>query len=182
MTSVTALFSRCPLCGKMSTGMEDILMIRYAVENDFALLREFDHHISEAELKNSIRANRVLVMYHNAVFMGWLRFNLFWDSIPFMNMLYVLEAYRGKGYGRRLTAFWEKEMYDSGFRMVLTSTLSNEQAQFFYRKNGYTDCGSLLLPEEPLEIILRKDLIPFPEAIAARHIPETFMGYNNKEN
>ena len=66
--------------------------------------------------------------------------------------------------------------------MVLTSTLSNEQAQFFYRKNGYTDCGSLLLPEEPLEIILRKDLIPFPEAIAARHIPETFMGYNNKEN
>ena len=84
-------------------------MIRYAVENDFALLREFDHHISEAELKNSIRANRVLVMYHNAVFMGWLRFNLFWDSIPFMNMLYFLEAYRGKGYGRRLTLSGKKK-------------------------------------------------------------------------
>ena len=34
----------------------------------------------------------------------------------------------------------------------------NEQAQFFYRKNGYIDCGSLLLPNEALEIILLKNL------------------------
>ena len=45
-----------------------------------------------------------------------------------------------------------------GFQRVLTSTLSSENAQFFYRKNGYVDCGSLLLPGEPLEIILRKEL------------------------
>ena len=38
------------------------------------------------------------------------------------------------------------------------STLSSEGAQFFYRKNGYLDCGSLLLPGEPLEIILLKEL------------------------
>ena len=88
----------------------------------------------------------------------WLRFNLFWDEIPFMNMLYLLEEYRGQGYGGRLVTFWEKEMKDNGYGMVLTSTLSSEQAQFFYRKNGYVDCGSLLLPGEDLEIILRKKL------------------------
>ena len=49
-------------------------------------------------------------------------------------------------------------MADCGYEMVLTSTLSSEQAQFFYRKNGYADCGSLLLPGEVLEIILRKEL------------------------
>lgn len=75
-----------------------------------------------------------------------------------MNMLYFLEEYRGKGYGRQLTVFWEEEMRNNGFKMVLTSTLSNEQAQFFYRKIGYTDCGSLLLPKKPLEIIMRKYL------------------------
>ncbi len=94
----------------------------------------------------------------NDHFAGWLRFNLFWDEIPFMNMLYLSEEYRGQGYGGRLVTFWEKEMKDNGYGMVLTSTLSSEQAQFFYRKNGYVDCGSLLLPGEDLEIILRKKL------------------------
>ena len=133
-------------------------MIRYAGETDFETVRNYDRHVSEAELQNAIRAKRVLVMYRDDCFVGWLRFNLFWDELPFMNMLYLLEEYRGQGYGGRLVDFWEKEMADSGYKMVLTSTLSNEQAQFFYRKNGYVDCGSLLLPGEPLEIILRKDL------------------------
>lgn len=133
-------------------------MIRYAEEREFDIIRKHDRHISEKELKNAIQAKRVLVMCRNDCFVGWLRFNLFWDEIPFMNMLYLLEEYRGQGYGGRLVDFWEKEMADSGYKMVLTSTLSNEQAHFFYRKSGYTDCGSLLLPGEPLEIILRKDL------------------------
>ena len=132
--------------------------IRYAGEKDFETIRKHDKHIRETELKNAIALKRVLVMYQNDHFAGWLRFNLFWDEIPFMNMLYLLEEYRGQGYGRQLVTFWEKEMKNSGYGMVLTSTLSSEQAQFFYRKNGYVDCGSLLLPEEPLEIILRKGL------------------------
>ena len=98
-------------------------------------------------------------MFSNGKFIGWLRFNLFWDEIPFMNMLYFLEEYRGKGYGKQLVDYWEKEMLKNNYQKVLTSTLSNEQAQFFYRKNGYVDCGSLLLPNEPLEIILLKSLI-----------------------
>lgn len=133
-------------------------MIRYAEEKDFVTIREYDKHIGETELKNAIALKRVLVMYQNGCFAGWLRFNLFWDEIPFMNMLYLLEEYRGQGYGGRLVTFWEKEMKENGYGMVLTSTLSSEQAQFFYRKNGYVDCGSLLLSEEPLEIILRKGL------------------------
>lgn len=133
-------------------------MIRYADEKDFVAVRKYDKHISDSELQNAIRAKRILLMYDNDCFIGWLRYNLFWDEIPFMNMLYVLEEYRGRGYGGQMVDFWEKEMADRGYEMVLTSTLSNERAQFFYRKNGYTDCGSLLLPGEALEIILRKEL------------------------
>ncbi|MDE6889403.1 MAG: GNAT family N-acetyltransferase [Eubacterium sp.] len=134
-------------------------MIRYATEHDFSLLSKYDKHICETELRNSIKANRILTMYHDDHLIGWLRFNLFWDNIPFMNMLYILEAYRGKGCGSQLVSFWEKEMLNRNFTMVLTSTLSNEKAQFFYRKIGYSDCGSLLLPNEPLEIILLKNIV-----------------------
>lgn len=134
-------------------------MIRYADESDFEILKKYDKHISESELKNSINTKRVFIMFHNDNFIGWLRYNLFWDNMPFMNMLYLLEDYRGKGYGRQLVDFWEKEMSKNKYKVVLTSTLSNERAQFFYRKNGYVDCGSLLLPNEPLEIILLKNLV-----------------------
>ncbi len=133
-------------------------MIRYADESDFEVLKKYDAHIAEHELKNSISSRHILVSYENTEFVGWLRFNLFWDSVPFMNMLYVLSEHRGKGYGGALVEFWEKEMLKSGCKMLMTSTLSNERAQFFYRKKGYTDCGSLLLPHEPLEIIMLKAL------------------------
>lgn len=133
-------------------------MIRYANESDLEILKKYDKHICEAELKNSIKENRIIIMLNSNNFMGWLRYNLFWDSIPFINMLYLLEGFRGKGYGKQLIHYWEEEMLKNHYKIVLTSTLSNEQAQFFYRKNGYVDCGSLLLPNEPLEIILLKNL------------------------
>ncbi len=134
-------------------------MIKYADKNDLEILKKYEHCINKNELKNSINAKRILVMFDNNIFIGWLRFNLFWDNIPFMNMLYFLEEYRNKGYGKQLINYWEKEMLKSNYKIVLTSTLSSEQAQFFYRKNGYIDCGSLLLPNEPLEIILLKNLM-----------------------
>ena len=133
-------------------------MIRYAAENDIGVLRKYDRHICETELRNCVQAKRILAMLHDGSLIGWLRFNLFWDQTPFMNMLYVLEGHRGKGHGRRLVRFWEEEMLEDGYKTVLTSTRSDEQAQFFYRKMGYKDCGSLLMPDEPLEIILLKNL------------------------
>ncbi len=133
-------------------------MIRYANAADFEILRTHDRHIEASELERSIQAKRVLVLFDGDRFIGWLRFNLFWDQIPFMNMLYILEGDRGKGYGKQLLNFWEREMLRNQYKMVMTSTLSNERAQFFYRRNGYTDCGCLLLPTEPLEMILLKNL------------------------
>lgn len=132
-------------------------MIRYADETDLDTLRAHDKHIGASELKKSIQAKRVLVMFDGG-FIGWLRFNLFWDTVPFMNMLYLLAPYRGKGYGTQLVEFWEREMARKHHKLVMTSTRADEHAQFFYRKNGYADCGSLLLPNEPLELIFQKRL------------------------
>lgn len=133
-------------------------VIRYGQREDLELLGRYDTHISEEELRNAVVQKRVLVMYVGQRFVGWLRYHLFWDQIPFLSMVYFLEGERRKGYGRRLVEFWEGEMRGRKHDMVLTSTLSNEEAQHFYRNMGYVDCGSLLLPGEPLEIILQKEL------------------------
>jgi hypothetical protein len=47
---------------------------------------------------------------------------------------------------------------EKGFTQFLTSALANERSQFLYRRLGYEDCGALLFPNEPLEIILRKSI------------------------
>lgn len=133
-------------------------MIRYANLEDIESLKLYDKHISEEELNNSINLKRIIVMYEGNKFIGWLRYNLFWDNIPFMNMLYFLENERNKGYGSQIITFWEKEMKEKGYNYIMTSTQSNEQAQFFYRKHNYIDNGALLLPGEPLEIIFYKKI------------------------
>ena len=130
--------------------------IRYAKSGDIEMISEYDAHISKEELKNAVAMKRIILLFVDGEYVGWLRFNLFWDNIPFMNLLFIFEEQRGKGYGRQLVAFWEQEMAKQGYPFVLTSTLSDEEGQFFYRKLGYTDRGALVLPDEPLEIILYK--------------------------
>ena len=132
--------------------------IRYANSEDIELLSEYDDDIAAEELKNAVERKRIILAFEDNKFLGWLRYNLFWDNIPFMNLLYILDGNRGKGYGSQLVSFWEEEMAAKGFKFVLTSTQSDEEGQFFYRKLGYVDSGSLLLPKEPLEIIFYKKL------------------------
>ena len=133
--------------------------IRYVQMKDKQFWYELDKHLSVQEFAHKVRDKQGYVLIENKQRIGLLRYNLFWDNIPFMNMLYFLEDYREKGYGSQLASFWEQEMKKSKYNIVLTSTKSNEQAQFFYRRIGYVDCGSLLLPNEPLEIILLKNIV-----------------------
>lgn len=132
--------------------------IRNAVMADYPFLEAHDPHISPQELRSSVAQGRVLLCALEGGPAGWLRWNLFWDNTPFMNMLYLLEENRGNGYGGQLVACWENQMRRAGFRLVMTSTRSDERAQHFYRRLGYADSGSLLLPGEPLEILFTKQL------------------------
>ncbi len=77
-------------------------------------------------------------------------------------MLYVASGFQGQGYGKKLMEYWEKDMQAQGYSMVLTSTQVDEQAQHFYRKLGYKDCGGFVVDieghEQPMELFLIKDL------------------------
>jgi ribosomal protein S18 acetylase RimI-like enzyme len=139
--------------------MNDMKIIP-AYEMHLSFLQENDYHISKETLIKKIEKEEILIMEMNGNCIGWLRYSFFWDEIPFMNMLYFLEDYRRKGYGKILVEYWEKVLMQNGHRRFLTSTLANEDAQHFYRKMGYRDIGGFILPMEPLEIILMKDIAP----------------------
>lgn len=132
--------------------------IRYAAMADKDILLSKNSHIKENIWEDSIKNKHELIMLVDGNFAGWLRYNLFWDEIPFMNMLYFLEEYRGKGYGTQIVKFWEKEMEKLGYDKVMTSSQANESAQHFYRKLGYQDAGSFFPFCDDLEIIFTKEL------------------------
>lgn len=138
---------------------EFTLIIRKANINDINLIITYDRHISLVELKNIIKLKRVLIIEENKKLIGILRYNMFWDNTPFLNMLYILEEYRLMGYGKMLLTYWEDQMYKLNYSYVLTSTVYNEDAKEFYQKQGYKRIGKFTLEDEPLEIILTKKLI-----------------------
>lgn len=132
--------------------------IRTAEKKDVESILRVDRHIEKTELESVIALGRVMVAEKKEAFIGWLRWGLFWDNTPFMNLLFLLEEYRHRGFGKEMVLYWENQMRTDGYGEVLTSTRSDEPAQHFYRKLGYVDCGALLLPGEPLELIFLKKL------------------------
>ena len=136
------------------------MTIRYAQKGDRAFWQSLDSRLTEEEFTRKTEARQAYVLEEAGEGLAVLRYGLFWDSIPFCSLLFIREDRQRKGYGRVLTAHWEKAMKDLGFGLVMTSTQSDENAQHFYRSLGYRDCGALALPfpgyEQPLEIIMAK--------------------------
>lgn len=134
------------------------ISINYAKIDDLEYLLNHDRHVTKEMLENKINREEIIIVRVDGKLSGLLRYNYFWDNIPFMNLLYIDENFRKKGLGSKLVCYWEKAMKEKRYKMVMTSTMSNEQAQFFYRKQGYKDTGCLLLENEPLEILFTKNI------------------------
>ena len=125
--------------------------IRYATEQDEAFWYSLDRHMPKSEYARKVRDRRAYVICDGDASIGVLRYNLFWDIIPFLTLIHLHAACRGKGFGRQAMMHWENEMRALGHKMTMTSTQVDEQAQYFYRTLGYRDRGALFLDHTPFE-------------------------------
>lgn len=136
------------------------MKIRLAVIEDLTSVRKYDSHISVKRLEECLHSGKVYVLCQGEVIMGVLRYNLFWQTIPFMDLIYLDEEIRGKGWGREIVAEWEAAMKQQGYDHVLLSTQADETAKYFYEKLGYQHAGGFYPPEQDAEeLIYRKELI-----------------------
>lgn len=133
--------------------------IMLAGSNHLQAVCQYDGHIPPDRLGDCIRRKQVYVLRDGEAIVGVLRYSLFWQIIPFLDLLYLDEAQRGKGHGSRMMAHWEDAMAEQGFRFVMLSTQEDETAKYFYEKLGYRRIGAFLPPEQEAdEILYMKEL------------------------
>lgn len=134
--------------------------IQLAVPGDFRKVRRYDSHIPSPRLADCIENNRVYVLRDGGNIVGVLRYSLFWQAIPFLDLLFLDEAYRGRGHGRSLMAHWEAEMAKEGYSYVMLSTQEDETSKFFYEKLCYQPIGAFLPPDQEARELLYGKSVP----------------------
>lgn len=97
------------------------MIIEFAQGKDKNKIAKFDRHIPSLQLGECIDKGCVYILKDDAVqnggtnhcvndpVVGVLRYSLFWQTIPFLDLLYIDEAYRGKGYGTQMMDKWERD-------------------------------------------------------------------------
>ena len=103
--------------------------IRLAVAEDKTNILQYDCHIHHNKVGECIHNGLVDVLCDGDKIVGVLRYNMFWQSIPFLDLLYIDEAYRGQGWGRKMMAKWEASMQAMGYPHVMLSTQEDETAK-----------------------------------------------------
>ena len=136
--------------------------IRLARPSDWPFWHGLDGRVPRELFLRKAAAGECYVAEEVGEPVGLLRWNRFWDEVPFCTLLYIEQTRRGRGLGRALVARWEADMRAQGHGMAMTSTQSDEEAQHFWRALGYKDAGSFDIDipgyEQPPELIMLKDL------------------------
>ena len=138
------------------------MKLKYMEDSDKAFVMSIDTHVNEEQYANRILTKSGYVIWDGDEPVGLMHHAVLWDNLPFLNLIYMREECRGNGYGTEAMRLWEEDMKNRGYKMVLISTQVDEDAQHWYRKLGYVDCGGLLMNgtpfEQPMEMFMRKVL------------------------
>ena len=139
------------------------MIVELAQSKDKQKIARLDSHIPPSRLGECIENGQIYVLKDdsirnggrtdsvNAPIVGVLRYSLFWQSIPFLDLLYIDEAYRNRGFGTEMMRKWETHMATQGYKYVMTSTQADEDAWKFYEKLGYHKVGGFFPPEQEAE-------------------------------
>ena len=138
------------------------MKLKHMEDSDKAFVMSIDTHVNDEQYANRVLTKSGYVIWDGDEPVGLMHHAVLWDNLPFLNLIYMKEECRGKGYGTEAMRLWEEDMKNRGYKMVLISTQVDEDAQHWYRKLGYVDCGGLLMNgtpfEQPMEMFMRKVL------------------------
>ena len=107
-------------------------------------LEAHDAHVSPEWSARCLSLGEYLVAVSDAKPVGFLRHSWIWGTIPYMELILVLDPFRRHGVGTALLNHWEAAMISMGAGVLLTSSMADEpEPQAWHRRNGYREAGRL---------------------------------------
>ena len=138
------------------------IKLKHMRAEDKAFVMKIDSHVNELQYENRVHTKTGYIIWDGNKRAGLMHYTVLWDNLPFLNLIYVEEKHRNRGIASKAMNLWESDMKSQNYKMVLISTQVDEDAQHFYRKSGYIECGALIMNhtplEQPMEMFMRKVL------------------------
>lgn len=126
-----------------------------------------DQYPDLEHVKNDIKTNSLYKLTHNGQLLGVISFNDFqeleyktvnWQiknkPIAVIHRLAVDPLFQGKGYAKKLLAFSQELIEESGFKAIRLDAYSGNKVLLgFYQKLGYKKAGEIFFPNIDLPFI-----------------------------
>ena len=114
--------------------------LKYMEGNDKAFVMSIDTHVNEEQYANRVLTKSGYVIWDGDEPVGLMHHAVLWDNLPFLNLIYIREECRGKGYGTAMLALALLECRKKGIFTVHicpSSTENKSAIQTILNNNGY---------------------------------------------
>ena len=101
-----------------------------------------DPYLAAGAFAHKIALQELIVVELAGQAIGYLRLEYIWGKIPYIGLIWLEPAHRGRGIGRAVLQFLEAHLRDRGYPFLLSSSQVNEpEPQAWHRAVGFRECG-----------------------------------------
>jgi len=101
-----------------------------------------DSHVTEQIIRHKIINDEIIIAELDGEPIGYLRIEYLWSTIPYIGVIFVIEAYRSEGIGQKILTFLEDYLRSRGHDVLYSSSQANEpEPQAWHRSVGFVESG-----------------------------------------
>ena len=116
--------------------------VRLAQETDIPALQQLDPWPKAHVWQQKVTDGEVMVLELDGSVVGVARYAVLWTTVPFLGLIEIDAAHRGRGYSRLMLSFLKDHLLEQGYVALLSSSQTDEpDAQRWHLHMGFTSNG-----------------------------------------
>lgn len=136
-------------------------IVQKANIDEFEICKSYDQLLPSNKLKEKLQEGYIFLLKDKDNIVGYLRWDLFWNRIPYICLIKLIENHRGQGLGKTLLNAFEQHARNINKSFIISSSQANEpRPQNWHKQEGFREIGilSTLNEDGSDEIFYRKEL------------------------